>query len=51
LRRITAQLRHRTGAGNHPAAATVLLRRALAAVVVDILEEEGEGDALLLSLR
>jgi hypothetical protein len=38
-------------ARNHPAAATILLRCALAAVALGLLEEGGEGAALLLSLR
>jgi hypothetical protein len=36
-------------AGKHLAATTVLLRRALAAVALGVLEEGGEGAALLLS--
>jgi hypothetical protein len=36
--------------GNHPAAATALLRHALVRAALGILEEGGEGAALLLSL-
>jgi hypothetical protein len=38
-------------AGNHPSAATALLRHVLAAAALSVLEEGGEGAALLLSLH